>query len=97
MELSVCCGLKLGTEYIQHSAPISGGNSGGPLIYDDGSVIGINTLVAFDKEKAGVGVKYYAVSLNQALRRNQPESARHLLQVTLLLVQPGSCHDRHCG
>ncbi len=58
---------ELGTEYIQHSAPISGGNSGGPLIYDDGSVIGINTLVAFDKEKAGVGVKYYAVSLNQAL------------------------------
>jgi S1-C subfamily serine protease len=58
---------ELGTEYIQHSASISGGNSGGPLIYDDGSVIGINTLVSFDKEKAGVGVKYYAVSLNQAL------------------------------
>ena len=67
---------ELGTEYIQHSAPISGGNSGGPLIYDDGSVIGINTLVSFDKEKAGVGVKYYAVSLNQALeeiRRKVPE------------------------
>jgi S1-C subfamily serine protease len=68
---------ELGTEYIQHSAPISGGNSGGPLIYDDGSVIGINTLVSFDKEKAGVGVKYYAVSLNQALeeiRRNVPHA-----------------------
>jgi S1-C subfamily serine protease len=67
---------ELGTEYIQHSAAISGGNSGGPLIYDDGSVIGINTLVAFDKDKAGIGVKYYAVSLNQALeeiRRKVPE------------------------
>jgi S1-C subfamily serine protease len=67
---------ELGTEYIQHSAPISGGNSGGPLIYDDGSVLGINTLVAFDKEKAGVGVKYYALSLRQALdeiKRKVPE------------------------
>jgi S1-C subfamily serine protease len=67
---------ELGTEYIQHSASISGGNSGGPLIYDDGSVIGINTLVSFDKENAGVGVKYYAVSLHQALeeiRRKVPD------------------------
>jgi len=67
---------ELGTEYIQHSAPISGGNSGGPLIYDDGSVLGINTLFAFDKEQHGVGVKYYALSLRQALdeiKRKVPE------------------------
>jgi S1-C subfamily serine protease len=65
-----------GVEYIQHSAQISGGNSGGPLIYDDGSVLGINTLVTFDEEKQGLGVKYYAVTLNQAvaeLRRHVPD------------------------
>jgi S1-C subfamily serine protease len=67
---------ELGVEYIQHSASISGGNSGGPLIYDDGSVLGVNTLVAFDKEKPGVGVKYYAVNLRQVVKelsRNIPD------------------------
>jgi S1-C subfamily serine protease len=65
-----------GTEYIQHSAEISGGNSGGPLIYEDGSVLGVNTLVTFDKKEPGVGVKYYAIGVKQLLadlRRKVPE------------------------
>jgi S1-C subfamily serine protease len=65
-----------GTEFIQHSAEISGGNSGGPLIYEDGNVLGINTLVTFDKQSPGVGVKYYAIGIRQLvdeLRRKVPE------------------------
>ncbi len=54
-------------QYIQHSAEISGGNSGGPLIYEDGTVLGINTLVTFDQNRPGVGVKYYAIGINQAV------------------------------
>jgi S1-C subfamily serine protease len=67
---------ELAVEYIQHSASISGGNSGGPLIYDDGTVLGVNTLVAFDKQQPGVGVKYYAVNVRQVqkeLSRNIPD------------------------
>jgi S1-C subfamily serine protease len=70
---------ELGTEYIQHSAQISAGNSGAPLIYQDCSVIGVNTLVAFDKDRPEAGVKYYAVGLNQALtelKRKVPEAFR---------------------
>jgi len=32
-----------GLVWVQHNAPISGGNSGGPLILEDGCVAGINT------------------------------------------------------
>jgi S1-C subfamily serine protease len=67
---------ELGIEYVQHSAQISGGNSGGPLIYEDGSAVGVNTLVSFDQENRNGGVRYYAVSLRQALdeiKRKVPE------------------------
>ena len=46
-----------GVEYIQHTAPISHGNSGGPLIDEYGYVIGINSASATDGQNLNFAIK----------------------------------------
>lgn len=50
--------------WIQHDAKISPGNSGGPLLADDGRVIGVNTFV---HTKAGFGYASHVRYLRQLL------------------------------
>lgn len=45
-----------GNDYIQIDAPINEGNSGGPLLNEQGSVLGINTLKASDSEGIGFSI-----------------------------------------
>jgi len=48
---------------IQHQAPVNPGNSGGPLVDDQGDVIGINALTSAPEGNQG---QYFAISINQA-------------------------------
>ena len=45
-----------GVLYVQHDAPISGGNSGGPLINKHGEVIGINTLTIRESQNLNFAI-----------------------------------------
>ena len=60
-------GYDLKADWIQHTAPMSHGNSGGPLVNEKGEVVGLNTM-NFAQEGTAVGGQ----NLNYSI------SARHL-------------------
>lgn len=53
--------LRDGTEWLQHSATVSSGNLGGPLVDDEGYLIGLNNYGRADE----TGQKYYALPVGE--------------------------------
>ncbi len=59
---------------IEHTAKISAGNSGGPLVKSDGTVLGINTLIAKGGDEATSTYVALAVgALSKDLNRHVPD------------------------
>ena len=67
-----------GTNVVQHSAPMSGGNSGGALVDDRGYVVGMNTFTAVNGENAN-----YAIAEDELIRAmNEYNATYQLASVT---------------
>ena len=54
-------------KFIQTDAAVNHGNSGGPLITEDGKVIGINTLIRLDHDGRCANGIAYAIPISDAL------------------------------
>ena len=52
-----------GKDCISFTAPISTGNSGGPLLNKDGEVLGINTMTIADSQNLNFAVKAYQIDV----------------------------------
>jgi len=59
--------LENGISYIQHDAALNPGNSGGPLINNEGEVIGVNTFIISDGDNIGFSlpVKYLLKTIKE--------------------------------
>ena len=55
-------------ETIMHTANISGGNSGGPLVDRNGYVLGVNAYKRFASIEDNIAESSYAVSVNELIR-----------------------------
>ena len=69
-----------GVAYVQHDAPISSGNSGGPLINKYGEVIGINTWTLLDSQ-----------NLNFAIHVSELDNLHYGSQLTMAQYYEKEC------
>jgi len=67
-----------GVRYIQHDAALNPGNSGGPLLNQEGKIIGINTFVVKDGNNIGFSLpaQYLKASIETYISKGRQESIR---------------------
>ena len=82
--------------YIQHDAALNPGNSGGPLIYLNGKIIGVNTFIIRDGNNIGFSlpVSYLEDSLKEFIQQKGESGVRCIS--CLNLVFESKAEDGYC-
>ncbi len=70
-----------GCDMFSYTAPISTGNSGGPLVNDEGRVIGINSRTALDAQNLNFAVRSERIS---ELELDKNQTLEQIYQATLM-------------
>ncbi len=89
-----------GVDYYQHDAALNPGNSGGPLISQQGKIIGMNTFIMKDGNSIGFSlpVKYILPMIEEFIAENRIPSTRcsTCLQFVFEKPKPGK-YCPYCG
>lgn len=86
--------------YIQHDAALNPGNSGGPLIDDQGRVIGVNTFIIRNGQNIGFSLPstYIQKTLQEFKKESNPIAVRCPSCDNLVFEpNPEKTHCPHCG
>lgn len=77
-------------EYVQTDAPITHGNSGGPLVNLDGEVIGVNTMTAGPGISFAIPSDFAQSFIERAIKtvKRTPTAKRYGIGVSMLSISP---------
>ncbi len=75
-------------EYVQTDAPITIGNSGGPLVNLDGEVIGVNTMTAGPGISFAIPSDFAKNFLETATRTVKGKTKKYAIGISMLTVSP---------
>lgn len=87
-------------DYIFHDAVLSPGDSGGPLINNDGAIIGVNTFMSDVEENSGFSlpVSYLIEAFNSFKKGEGKKAARCFACLNIIFEQePLLKYCPHCG
>ncbi len=84
--------------FIQHDAALNPGNSGGPLISEDGDIIGVNNFIIQDGNSVGFSlpIKYLIQSIQEFNQLKKDETAVRCISCSNIVSENSIDNNNYC-